>query len=73
MLTEAEARLLSAWPDTAAALAQPTADLSAAARRSLLDWFLTRSYEPYRNLAAEQHRLNLDLRADRAAAAPSRS
>jgi len=63
VLTEAEARLLSTWPDTAAAaLAQPTADLTPAARRSLLDWFVTRSYKPYRTLAAEQHRLNLDLR-----------
>ncbi len=26
------------------------------------DWYLLRSYEPYRKLAAEQHRLNLDLR-----------
>ena len=62
VLTEAEARLLSAWPETAAALAQPTADLGAEARRSLLAWYLTHSYEPYRKLAREQHRLNLDLR-----------
>ena len=63
VLTEAEARLLSGWGDTAAALAQPTADLTPAARRNLLDWFLTRCYEPYRKLAAERHRLNLELRA----------
>ena len=62
VLTEAEARLLSAWPETANALAQPTEDLTPDARRNLLLWFLTRSYEPYRKLAAEQHRLNLDLR-----------
>jgi hypothetical protein len=62
VLTEAEAGLLSAWPDTAAAFAQPTGELSPAARGNLLTWFLTRSYEPYRKLAAEQHRLNLDLR-----------
>ena len=62
VLTEAEARLLSAWPDTSAALAQPTADLTPAVRRNLLDWFLVRSWEPYRKLATEQHRLNLDLR-----------
>jgi Protein of unknown function (DUF1553)/Protein of unknown function (DUF1549)/Planctomycete cytochrome C/Concanavalin A-like lectin/glucanases superfamily len=63
VLTEAEARLLAAWRPTAAALAQPTADLTPAARQNLLDWFLARSYDPYRKLAAEQHRLNLDLRA----------
>jgi uncharacterized protein DUF1553/uncharacterized protein DUF1549/cytochrome c/concanavalin A-like lectin/glucanase superfamily protein len=62
VVTEAEARLLRGWNATAAALAQPTADLSPAARGSLLDSFLLRSYEPYRKLAAEQHRLNLDLR-----------
>jgi mono/diheme cytochrome c family protein len=62
VLTEAEARLLSEWPEIAPALAQPTADLTPAARRSLLGWFLAGSYEPYRKLAAEQHRLNLDLR-----------
>ena len=62
VLTEAEARLLSAWPETATALAQPTADLSADARRRLLAWYITRSSEPYRKLAREQHRLNLDLR-----------
>ena len=61
VLTEADARLLSDWPATAAGLAQPAADLSPAARQSLLDWFLTRTYEPI-ELAAEQHRLNLDLR-----------
>jgi hypothetical protein len=62
VLTEAEARLLSAWPETAAALAKPTEGLTPEERSSLLLWFLTRSYEPYRNLAAEQQKLNLDLR-----------
>ena len=62
VISEAEAGLLSVWPDTAAALAYPTAALTSTARRNLLDWFLIRHYEPYRNLAAEQHRLNLDLR-----------
>jgi hypothetical protein len=63
ILSEAEARLLSVWPNTAAALSYPTAALTASARGNLLDWFLTRTYEPYRKLAAEQHRLNLALRA----------
>jgi mono/diheme cytochrome c family protein len=62
VLTEAEARLLNAWPDTAAALAQTSADLTPAEHQCLLEWYLARSYEPYRKLAAEQHRLNLDLR-----------
>jgi mono/diheme cytochrome c family protein len=62
VLSEAEAGLLSVWPDTAAALAYPTAALTPAARGNLLDWFLARRFEPYRKLAAEQHRLNLDLR-----------
>jgi hypothetical protein len=54
--------LLTVWPDIAAALAYPTAALTPTARQSLLDWFLARRYEPYGTLAAEQHRLNLDLR-----------
>jgi hypothetical protein len=62
VLSQAEATLLSVWPDTAAALAYPTAAPTPTARANLLDWFLTRFYEPYRQLAAEQHRLNLDLR-----------
>jgi hypothetical protein len=48
VVTEAEVRLLAAWPDN---------------DRKLLEYFLVRSDEPYRKLAAEQHRLNLDLRA----------
>ena len=61
VLTEAEARLLSVWPEIAPALAQSTAELTPDARPALLHWFLA-GYEPYRKLAAEQHRLNLDLR-----------
>lgn len=52
ILTEAEAALLNEWPDAAAPIA----------RRNLLALFLTRHYEPYGKLAAEQHRLNLELR-----------
>ena len=63
VMTEAEAHLLSVWPDTAAAMAYPTSALTATGRANLLDWFLARQYEPYRALAAEQNRLNLDLRA----------
>lgn len=63
VLTQAEAHLLSVWPQTSAALAYPTAQLTASARGDLLDWFLARQYEPYQKLAAEQHRLNLDIRA----------
>jgi mono/diheme cytochrome c family protein len=63
VLSEADARLLTVWPATAAALAQPTADNTPAARQTLLDWYLARTYDPYRKLTAEQHRLNLDLRA----------
>ena len=62
VVTEAEARVLGGWQATAAALAQPGGELSSAARQSLLDWFLLRSYEPYRKLAGEQNQLNLDLR-----------
>ena len=62
LLSQSEANLLSVWPETAAALAYPTAALTASARESLLDWFLARRYEPYQKLAAEQHRLNLDVR-----------
>ena len=62
VLSEAEAGLLNVWPTTAAALAYPTAALTPTARENLLDWFLTRQYDPYRKLAAEQYRLNLDLR-----------
>jgi mono/diheme cytochrome c family protein len=63
VLSQAEAHLLCVWPDTAAALAHPTAELTPWARTNLLDWFLARQYEPYRKLAGEQHRLNLDVRA----------
>jgi len=62
VLSQAEAHLLAVWPDTSAALAYPTAQLTAAARGNLLDWFLARHYAPYQKLAAEQHRLNLDVR-----------
>jgi hypothetical protein len=62
VLSQAEAHLLAVWPDTAAALKYPTAALTPSARGNLLDWFLARQYEPYKKLAAEQHRLNLDLR-----------
>jgi len=63
VVDQAEARLLSVWPTTAAALAYPTAALTPTARQNLLDWFLLRRDEPYRQLAAEQSRLNLDRRA----------
>jgi hypothetical protein len=62
VLSQAEAHLLSAWPDTSAALKYPTAQLTPAARANLLDWFLARRYDPYIKLAEEQHRLNLDVR-----------
>jgi hypothetical protein len=62
VLREADARLLSDWRATAAALARPTAELDASGRQNLLEWYLARAYEPYRKLAAEQHRLNLELR-----------
>jgi len=62
VLSQAEAHLLAVWPDTSAALAYPTAQLTATARGDLLDWFLARNYAPYQKLAAEQHRLNLDVR-----------
>ena len=62
VLSQAEARLLAVWPDTSATLAYPTAQLTANARGDLLDWFLARNYAPYQKLAAEQHRLNLDVR-----------
>ena len=62
ILSEAEAALLSVWPDTSAALAYPTSALTPTGRENLRAWFLARHYEPYRKLAAEQHRLNLDLR-----------
>jgi hypothetical protein len=62
VITEADARLLSDWRATAAALARPTADLDAIAHKNLLEWYLFRSYEPYRKLASEQQRLNLELR-----------
>jgi Protein of unknown function (DUF1553)/Concanavalin A-like lectin/glucanases superfamily len=62
VLTEEEANLLSDWPTTSAALAYPTEKLTATARAGLLDYFLTRNYQPYQKLAAEQARLNLDIR-----------
>ena len=62
VLSQGDAKLLAVWPDTAAALAYPTSALTLAARADLLDWFLASRYEPYRKLAAEQHRLNLDVR-----------
>jgi hypothetical protein len=62
VLSQAEAHLLAVWPDTSAALAYPTAQLTASARGDLLDWFLARNYAPYQKLTAEQHRLNLDVR-----------
>ncbi|HEX3742286.1 MAG TPA: DUF1553 domain-containing protein [Bryobacteraceae bacterium] len=62
VLSQAESHLLSVWPATSAALVYPTAQLTPAARGDLLDWFLARDYEPYQKLAAEQHRLNLDVR-----------
>ena len=52
VVTEADARLLSEWRATAAALARPTAELSTGARQSLFEWFVARSYEPYRALAS---------------------
>jgi hypothetical protein len=62
VLSQAEAHLLAVWPETSAALAYPTAPLTASARGDLLDWFLARNYVPYQKLAGEQHRLNLDVR-----------
>jgi hypothetical protein len=62
VLSQAEAHLLAVWPGTSAALEYPTAQLTAAARAGLLDWFVARNYTPYQKLAAEQHRLNLDVR-----------
>jgi hypothetical protein len=62
VLTQSEANLVSVWPDTAAALGYPTAQLTPSARGGLLNWFLARKYDPYQKLAAEQHRLNLDIR-----------
>lgn len=62
VLSQAEAHLLSVWPTTSAALANPTAALTPSGRADLLDWFLARHYEPYRKLADEQHRLNLAVR-----------
>jgi hypothetical protein len=62
VLTQAEAHLLSVWPDTSAALAYPTAQLTSTARANLLDWFLARNYQPYQKLAAEQQGLDLDIR-----------
>ena len=62
VLAQSEAETLSVWPDTAAALAYPTSQLTPSARAGLLDYFVARYYEPYKTLAAEQQRLNLDVR-----------
>jgi len=62
VIGQSEAHMLAVWPATSAALAYPTAQLTATARGDLLDWFLARNYAPYQKLAAEQDRLNLDVR-----------
>ncbi|HUB79911.1 MAG TPA: DUF1553 domain-containing protein [Bryobacteraceae bacterium] len=62
VLTQAEAHLLSVWPETSQALAYPTEKLTPFARASLLDWYVARNSGPYQKLAEEQHRLNLDIR-----------
>jgi hypothetical protein len=62
VVTEAEAHLLSRWPSIQTALALPTGQIQDDDRAGLLDYFLFHSSEPYRNLAAEQNRLNLEAR-----------
>jgi hypothetical protein len=50
VVTEAEARLLSEWP------------VIESGRDGLLGYFLLREFEPYRVLAAEQNKLNLEAK-----------
>ncbi len=62
VITAADARLLTDWRATAAP-ARPTAERwTPPLDRTCSEWYLSRSYEPYRKLASEQHRLNLELR-----------
>ncbi len=62
VVTESEARLLSEWPAIQTALAADPATLDAADRASLQTYFLQRQYEPYRQLAREQAKLNIEAK-----------
>lgn len=59
-VNESEAALLNEWPAIQASLAKDNAEADEGA---LLTWFLFKEYQPFRKLASEQTKLNLEAGA----------
>jgi hypothetical protein len=63
VVSESEAKLLNDWPVIESVLPLESTQLGRAGREALLTYFLMNDYEPFRKLAREQNRLNIEANA----------